>query len=59
MKQELYQVHVETLEGTVIPVGPRMLKEYAEGLLMAINGAVSAGREKSWSNAHLARATTN
>jgi len=53
LKQALYQVNVEQRDGSVIPVGPKMLKEYAEMFMVAIKGEIMNGREHDWSNPHL------
>lgn len=53
LKQPLYQVHVETRAGELIPVGPKMLKFAADMLATSIKEQVTSGREKSWGNPHL------
>jgi hypothetical protein len=53
LRQALYQVHVEQRDGSEIPIGPKMLKQYAEQLCFEIQKQIVAGTETFWSNPHL------
>lgn len=48
-----YQVHVETRDGQVIPVGPSATQQFAEMLCEAIGRQIGQGKEKTWSNPHI------
>lgn len=54
--QELYQIWVEDAEGAHYPVGPKMLRDFAERFLTVINIQISKGRELQWTNPHLVKA---
>lgn len=54
-KEPLFQVNVETRDGKLIAVGPAMIRQAAESLMRKIETQIAAGREKSWSNPHLAQ----
>ena len=51
----LFQVQVETRDGKLLPVGPAMIKEAAAQFLGTIREQIALGREKEWSNPHLAQ----
>lgn len=50
---DLYQVNVETRDGGLLPIGPRLEKPAAEMLCIAIGNEIAAGREKFWTNPHV------
>ena len=55
----LWQVHVsDRSRGRVIPVGPRMGKEYAEMFRLAISNQIHLGAERRWANPHLVMMST-
>ena len=51
----LFQVHVETKDGKLLPVGPAMIREAAASFMSTIKEQIALGREKEWSNPHLAQ----
>ncbi|MDE2439736.1 MAG: hypothetical protein KGP14_01835 [Betaproteobacteria bacterium] len=55
MKQPLFQVNVETRDGRLLAVGPAMVRQGAELFMQTIKEQIAAGREKQWSNPHLAQ----
>ena len=56
-EDELYQVHVKTVAGKHIPVGPKLMKGQAEQFCTAIGIEIAMGREKQWSSPELQRVT--
>lgn len=50
----LWQLFVETREGKLLTVGPAMLKEASEMTLKTLQMSIASGREKVWSNPHIA-----
>lgn len=57
-KHDLYQVQAENREGAIVLVGPAMAKGPCEQLAQAIRTQIRLGREKTWSNPHVARILT-
>ena len=55
MKEPLYQVNVETRDGKLLPVGPKWGKQAAEAFMQTIKTQIALGKEKEWSNPHLAQ----
>ena len=53
----LFQVYVETADGKIMPVGPRMVEEAVAKLATAINKKVSEGKEREWKAAYVMPAT--
>lgn len=53
--ERLWQIHVRMLDGRVMPFGPRGQKEFLEPLLTQMNGMLSLGKEKRFSDPHLVR----
>lgn len=53
MRQPLYQVNVEDVEGRLLSVGPAMLRESCEHFAGTIKAQIACGREKSWRNPHV------
>lgn len=54
LKTPLYQVRVETRDGREIAVGPKVIKDVADQFCLTVRQQIVAGREKSWSNPHVA-----
>lgn len=53
IKHSLWQVNVETRDGNLLPVGPSMIKEACEEFAYTIRTQIAAGKEKTWTDAHV------
>lgn len=53
IKEQLYQVYVETQDGRVLAVGPKAGQAFLEKFITKINIAIAKGLEKTWKNPHL------
>ena len=49
----LHQVFVETREGKLVPLGPKMVKEACEQFASTIKEQIIQGNEKHVSNPHV------
>lgn len=58
VRAPLYQLYVETRSGTPLAIGPKAPAEFLEPLLVHINGTISAGKEREWSNPTLVPTTS-
>lgn len=56
MREPLYQVHVERMDGRTQPVTPKLVQSVCERILEAVNrGIITGANTKLFSNPHLVR----